>query len=118
MCRLDLNKFLVSPDKRIFSINGYSIDIIVAQNLWQRFIGLLCRRSLPSDCGMLLTHCNRIHTFGMLFPIDILFLDAEYKIVSIETNVKSCRILKCRNAQHVLELAAGTAYSLGVCPSN
>jgi uncharacterized protein len=45
--------------------------------------GLLDRNALKLGEGLWLTNCNSIHTVGMSFPIDVLFLDAEGKVLAM-----------------------------------
>ena len=47
----------------------------IADNLFSRMRGLLGRKSLNLQEGLILRPCNSIHTFFMQFPIDVVFLD-------------------------------------------
>ena len=47
----------------------------IADNLFSRMRGLLGRKSLNPQEGLILRPCNSIHTFFMQFPIDVVFLD-------------------------------------------
>src|SRR5438128_2340768 len=64
----------------------------IAKTLWQQTIGLLGRDGLPTGWGLWIAHCNGIHTFGMRFPIDVLFLDAEGKALRVVSALKPWRI--------------------------
>jgi uncharacterized membrane protein (UPF0127 family) len=44
-------------------------------------IGLLNRKALAQGEGLLLDRCYGIHTFGMRFPIDVVFLDKELRVM-------------------------------------
>jgi hypothetical protein len=56
---------------------------------------------------MLLVPCEGIHTFGMKFPIDVVFLDREYRVIKTAESVPPRRIRFCLRAHSTLELPAG-----------
>ncbi|MGN1123718.1 MAG: DUF192 domain-containing protein, partial [Eubacterium sp.] len=45
-------------------------EIENANHFFRRFMGLMYRKSMDENHGLLLTPCNEIHTFGMRFDID------------------------------------------------
>jgi uncharacterized membrane protein (UPF0127 family) len=49
-----------------------------------------------------------VHTFGMRFPIDLVYMDRLHQIKKIRSNVRPWRLSACLSAHSVLELAAGT----------
>ena len=59
--------------------------IIVANTFWKRMIGLLGKRSLPTNTWLAFTPCKQVHTFFMCFTIDVVFLDKENNVLGIET---------------------------------
>lgn len=63
-----------------------------AESALERTRGLLGRNGLPSGTLMLLPRCNLIHTFGMRFPLDLMFIDRHYCIRKIVRNVKPGRL--------------------------
>ena len=50
--------------------------IHVARSFLQRARGLLGRAPLAADEALLIRPCSSIHTFGMRFAIDVVFIDA------------------------------------------
>jgi uncharacterized membrane protein (UPF0127 family) len=86
----------------------------VATSMWSRFWGLMGRRSLPNHEGLLIDPCNSVHTFFMRFPIDVLFLDEDDRVLKITTELRPFRVAVGRGARRVLEIAAGRAASAGV----
>ncbi len=77
-----------------------------------RLCGLIGRKNVPGD-GLLLAPCSSIHTFGMHFPIDVVFLDAGLRILALRDHVPPWRFAWApRTTRHVLELAPGTAQIL------
>ncbi|MFP4058347.1 MAG: M48 family metalloprotease [Candidatus Brocadiia bacterium] len=76
----------------------------------ERRRGLLGRQSLAPHEGMLLVPCRSVHTRGMAFPIDIVFLDKDWRVVKLLHEVKPGAWLKpCLRAHSTLELSAGRA---------
>ncbi|MEM3434108.1 MAG: DUF192 domain-containing protein [Candidatus Methanomethyliaceae archaeon] len=63
-----------------------------ADNFWTRLIGLLGREYLPSGECLILRPCRQIHTIGMGFPIDVVFLDREWHVVGAIKNMPPGRI--------------------------
>ena len=64
--------------------------------------------------GLLLRPAGSFHTAFMQFPIDVVFLDAEMKVLRVEANLRPWRLAAQRGAKAVVELPAGTAESRGL----
>ena len=74
-----------------------------------RGIGLLGRSSLPPGGGLLLRPCQSIHTFFMRFPIDVVFVNGDGRVVHVAEHVRPNRIGPVvRKARYVIEMPAGT----------
>ena len=86
----------------------------VARSFWTRFRGLMAARTLPRGSGLLFPRSRSIHTHFMRFPIDVVFLDGENRIVSIVERLRPWRGAASRRARSVLELAAGECERLGL----
>jgi len=85
-----------------------------ARGYFDRLRGLL-GRALPEDGGMLLTPCSAIHTIGMGYAIDALYLDRQGRVLRIDESLKPGRILpQQRGARHTLELPEGCAKRRGI----
>lgn len=69
--------------------------------------GLLGRQSLSSGEGLWIMPCEAVHTFGMQFPIDLLYLDRSHRIIKISSDVPPWRLSICLSGHSVLELASG-----------
>jgi len=83
--------------------------IEIADSFWSRFVGLMMRENLEPGGGLLLRHCSTIHCCFMRFPIDVVYLSNDLRVVGVET-VKPWRIGGFfAGARHVLELKAGDA---------
>ena len=90
-----------------------------ADQPWSRMVGLLGRRRLDEGEGLLLAPCNSIHTAFMRFPIDVLYLNWEYKVVKAVRNLRPFRFSACfRGAHAVLELPVGAIDSSDTQPGD
>ena len=90
----------------------------VADSMRTRLRGLLGKRSLETDEGLLLRPANSIHTAFMRFPIDVVFLDRELNVLEVVESVPPWRMKAKKGARAVLELAAGEAVRLGIGPAD
>jgi uncharacterized membrane protein (UPF0127 family) len=88
----------------------------VADSPLSRLRGLLGRRELASDEGLLLTPESSIHTFFMRFPIDVLFLGPDLSVLAVRERVRPWRTAGHRGSRFVLELPAGAAESREIRP--
>jgi uncharacterized membrane protein (UPF0127 family) len=68
--------------------------------------GLLGRTELPRDTALALAPSNAVHTFGMRFPIDVLFVRRDGLVVKRVRHLKPRRIAAALRAFAVLEFAA------------
>jgi uncharacterized membrane protein (UPF0127 family) len=86
----------------------------VADTPLARMRGLLGRKGIGAEEGLLLRPAPSIHTFFMRFPIDAVFLDAHGRVLKVVEDLKPWRAAACRGAKAVLELAAGQARQRGI----
>jgi uncharacterized membrane protein (UPF0127 family) len=87
---------------------------VLADTALARMRGLLGRRELPSDEGILLRPASSVHMAFMRFPIDAVFLDKELRVVKVESDLRPWRAAGSRKAKAVLEIAAGEAVRRGL----
>ena len=87
----------------------------IADTSEKRRTGLLKRTSLARGEGLLIAPCEGIHSFGMKFAFDALFLSRDRKVLKIRAAMPRRRISFCLPAHSVLELPAGTAAETGTC---
>ena len=91
-----------------------NLGVSAADTPWSRLRGLLGRIKLRSDEGLWVVPSRGIHTFGLLFPIDVIYLDSEFRVVHLIENLGPLRIAPLRrHAASVLELPAGSIYISG-----
>ena len=69
--------------------------------------GLLGRDSLEDGAAMIIAPSNAIHTFGMQFPIDVVFVRRNGAVVKIRERVMPWRASMAHLAYAVIELPAG-----------
>jgi uncharacterized protein len=72
-----------------------------------RRTGLLGRRTLPFDIVLAIAPTNAIHTFGMQFPLDVLFINRTGTVVKRVLGLQARRIAVAPRAFAVLEFGAG-----------
>jgi uncharacterized membrane protein (UPF0127 family) len=83
--------------------------VVEARTAWSRMIGLLAHASLPIGEGLLLAPAWSIHTWFMRFPIDVVFLDCEHRVLRTFPALGPWRLVSgTRKAHTVLEFGAGT----------
>ena len=83
----------------------------IADSILSRLVGLLGRRSLEPDSGLWIFPSRGIHTMGMLFPIDVIFLDKNLRVVALLEVVHPFSMTSLYlNAESALELPAHTIF--------
>ncbi len=83
-------------------------DIIEARNLFSRSFGLIFRKKLTDGQGLLIKKCKSIHTIGMRYRIDVVFLDKSNKVIAIYCNLRPFIFTPfLKDSFSVLEVKAG-----------
>lgn len=90
--------------RRLERIELLGLVIPVATARFSRFLGLSYLDREWAGPGLLIPRCHSVHTFGMRFPLDLIFFDRGGRVVEIRRSVPSRRIVGCRGADSVLEL--------------
>jgi uncharacterized membrane protein (UPF0127 family) len=70
--------------------------------------GLLGRDGLPAGAALVISRSNAVHTIGMRFAIDIVFVDRRGVVKKVVHNVRPRRIAACFAASTTIEMAAGS----------
>lgn len=101
---------------RRFSIRVERTGQVVAsraemtRSLASRMVGLLGRSRLDDGEGLILTACRSIHTVGMRFAIDAVFVDGDWVVIRLWNCLRPWRITPVIwRASAVIELPSGTA---------
>ncbi len=93
--------------------------VSVPRSMLGRLRGLLGRPSLQPGEGFLLDPCNGVHTVGMRYPIDVLFLDEAGRVACAVHRLHPGRVVPyVRGARQAIELPAGTLRATGVSESD
>lgn len=81
-------------------------QVPVAATWPARLLGLALLDRDAAGAGLLLPRCRSVHTFGMRFGLDLVFLDGDMAPVSIRRGVPSGRVASENRAWGVLEVPA------------
>jgi hypothetical protein len=93
--------------------------VVVAESILTRLRGLLGTRALPSRHGLLLRPCRQVHSFLMRYPLDLVFLDRNGRVLRRVSDFPPNRISPLvRGAEAVLELPAGALAETAVDPGD
>jgi uncharacterized protein len=90
--------------------------LAVADTHWTRFRGLLGLRAddFRNGRGLWIVPCHGVHTLGMEFPIDVVYLDGSMTVVHVQRDLRPWRFGPVRmQAASVLELPCHTAVDSG-----
>ncbi len=89
-----------------------SLGVTPADTTFARLRGLIGRLKLRSDEGVWVVPSRGIHTWGVLFPLDLIYLDENYQVIHFVEHFPRFRIspIKTQSAS-VLELPTHTIYS-------
>jgi uncharacterized membrane protein (UPF0127 family) len=84
-------------------------SVRVASSFFHRLRGLLGCRTLGPGAGMLIESCSAVHTVGMRFSLDLIFLDAQWRIVACVSGVRPGRwcVPGGLRARRVVEVESG-----------
>ncbi|MDD3296784.1 MAG: DUF192 domain-containing protein [Candidatus Omnitrophica bacterium] len=81
----------------------------VADNFYRRFMGLMFRNAIREEEALIFYHAPSIHTFFMKFPIDVVFLNKNMKVIRIAKSLRPWKAVTCLGSYVALEFAADTA---------
>lgn len=80
----------------------------------ERAIGLLGTPCLVPGSAWLLQPCGKVHTFGLRYAIDVLFCDANWRVVDLLDELAPWQVAGHRGARAAWELPAGSIRRLGL----
>jgi uncharacterized membrane protein (UPF0127 family) len=105
----------MEPTLCVFNMTRESflgLRVTPADTLMRRLRGLLGRLRLKPEDGIWLVPSRGIHTVGMLFPIDVVYLDAANRVIHMVEHLGPCRISPLRaKCASILELSSRAIYS-------
>jgi len=107
MSKEDGTVFVFNKTKQTF----LAYRVKVADSILARLIGLLGKRSLEADGGLWIFPSRGIHTLGMMFAIDVVFLDKDYRVVGVHEVIHPFSMTGIYlNAESALELPPHTIF--------
>ena len=83
----------------------------VADTSAKRRTGLLKHSRLAPGEGLWIAPCEAVHSFGMKFAIDVVYLDRKKRVRKLRKEMVPRRLSACLSAHSVLELPVGTIES-------
>jgi len=89
--------------RRAEVLTGGGAHVLVASTFGARLLGLALLSRMPPGCALLIPDCSCVHTFGMLFRLEIRFLDERARVLRRESAVPPGRVLREPGAAAVLE---------------
>jgi uncharacterized membrane protein (UPF0127 family) len=96
-----------------------SLDVAAADTIFSRLKGLIGRMKLRPDEGIWVVPSRGVHTLGLLFPLDLIYLDEHYRVIHLVEYFPSFRIAPLKTqAESVLELPTHTIYSSQTQPGD
>jgi uncharacterized protein len=90
--------------RRLERVELLGSDVPVATTWLSRLLGLALLSRGRAGAGLLIPGCRSVHTIGMRFKLDLLFLDREGRVIEMRRDVPAGRIVRCSGADSVLEL--------------
>ena len=88
---------------------GGGLRIVEARTRRARGRGLARMDTMPSHVGLELAPCRSVHTFGMRFALDLIWLDRAGAVVRVDVAVPPRRFRTCRHARSVVETLGGAS---------
>jgi uncharacterized membrane protein (UPF0127 family) len=96
-----------------------SLGVAAADTSLARLKGLIGKLTLGLDEGLWLVPSRGIHTLGVLFPLDLVYLDQDLKVIHVVESFPTFRISPLiTQAASVLELPTHTIYSSQTQPGD
>jgi len=80
------------------------LEVPVATTRVSRLLGLALLARERAPAGLLIPRCRSVHTLGMRFRLDLVFLDQAGRVVELRRGVPPGRFVRCPGAMAVLEL--------------
>jgi uncharacterized membrane protein (UPF0127 family) len=93
-------------------------SLVPAFDSTSRRRGLLGRSGLADDEALIIAPSNAVHTFGMTFPIDVVYARRDGLVLKVRPDLRPRRVSAAWGAFAVIEMAAGTTARIGVQPGD
>src|SRR5215831_8291148 len=93
-------------------------EVRLADSHWSRLVGLMATKPehFQGGKGLWIVPCRGVHTLGMRFPIDVVYLDHQQDVVHMEEGLRPWSVAPVKiRAKSVLELPPQTLRTTGTC---
>jgi uncharacterized protein len=107
----DLPAASLRIDGRMSGLRVYDASRFLA-----RARGLLGRDRLHPHEALWIRPCGSVHTVGMRYALDLVFIDFEQRVLSVKQHVEPLRFAGHVRARSTIELLAGTAALVSIAP--
>jgi uncharacterized membrane protein (UPF0127 family) len=87
-------------------VNLLGRELAIAETVVSRLLGLALLDRAEAGEGLLIPRCRAVHTFGMRFPLDLIFLDRAARVIQLRRRIPRRRFVACASADSVIELPA------------
>jgi len=88
-------------------VSVLGVEVPLAVGIRARLLGLAGLQLEQAGAGLLIPRCSSVHTFGMRFALDLVFLDGRLRPLAVRRALPPLRLAGRRGASAVLELPAG-----------
>jgi len=85
------------------------LRVVEAHGRTARARGLARLDAMPPAVALHIPRCRSVHTFGMRFALDLIWLDRSRGVARVDRAVPPRRVRTCLRARSVVEASAGTA---------
>jgi uncharacterized membrane protein (UPF0127 family) len=103
-------RIIVSRDgNEVTQLNG-----LQTQSTKERLGGLLVLAPLQASDALWITPCNSVHTFGMKYALDLVYIDKNNNVRGLVNSLNPWRMSFCLQAKSVMELTAGSLQFLDI----
>ena len=103
----------MSPPARLAALEsrplpgGLTLLVAGSRRARRRGLAHLDAEALPAGHALLFERCRSVHTVGMRFALDLVWLDGDGVVVRVDRAVGPGRVRTCRRARSVVEAATG-----------
>ena len=94
--------------KNMTQNNILALNVVLADTFLTRLKGLLATKQLETGKGLVIRPCSSIHTVGMNYDIDVVFVGSDDNVLKVVSNMPANRFALCRKSSYIIELPAGT----------
>jgi uncharacterized membrane protein (UPF0127 family) len=99
--------------------NILAVNVFYAYGFLERMRGLLGRKEIEPGGALVISPCNSVHTFFMRFPIDVIFVDKDNRVLQAIPCLKPFRFSPLHfKSKLVIELPCGVISATSTSPGD